>query len=400
MGYLSYIMESSLVLGVGYGYYQAFLRKETRFQLHRVYLLAILAMGLLLPLVKVELAFLEAPLLETVNVALQEVVIWASPEQGIEGVSGIWLVYWLGVSWMGGKLVWRISRILQLIRGHQRRKEAESILVLTSDQVPVSSFLHYIFWHEVEHLTSEQRAQLLIHERCHVQEKHSWDVLLIELLLIFFWFQPFLYLLQRSIQQNHEFIADQASLQHSSVRSYTQLILTQLFGQQLSLVHSFFHPPVTMRVIMLKKQQSSRRANWKYAALIPLFVGLTFALSCTPDLEQSEAEVLAQVAPATPDAKAQSEVDQYPKPLNLAAIQQEIGYPKAASAQNLEGKVLIKVLVDKSGSYVRHEVLESPDEVFTDAIEQHIQKLKFEPAKKDDKQVKFWVSIPFNFKLS
>ena len=395
----TYILESSLILGIGYGYYLLFLRNEPRFQLHRAYLLGVIAAGFLTPIIQLPVSGISAPILEPLDLVLEEVLVGTVPSQALSWTSVFLAVYWIGVVIMATRLIWRLGKLVLLIRSHQRIASGSSTLVLTPSSVPISSFLGYIFWHEPAHLNKEQCQHILNHELCHVHQKHSWDILAIELLLLFFWFQPFLYLLRSAIHQNHEFIADQASLQHSTVRSYTQLILTQLFGQQLSLVHSFFHPTLKMRVNMLTKQHSPQRASWKYIALLPLFAVLMITVSCTQDIK-SETEAIAQAKSDVIEVSPVEEVDQAPRPLNMAAVQQEVGYPKEAMKQKLEGRVLIKVLVNKEGKYERHEIVESPDEVFSDAIEQHIQKLTFEPARKDDKAVKFWVTIPFNFRLS
>lgn len=98
-------------------------------------------------------------------------------------------------------------------------------------------------------------------------------------------------------------------------------------------------------------------------------------------------------------AQKQQSVDQAPVPQNLTEVYQAIGYPKAAAKANKEGKVLVKILIDKDGGYVKHEFLQNPDPDFTEAIEPHLAGLRFSPAQKDGKAVRFWVTLPFLFKL-
>lgn len=395
---LVYIFESSLILGIGFLYYHFLLRKEARFQWHRIYLIALVLAGLGLPLLEIpySAALPGEEVLQTTNVMLTEQMISPITQKSIDWTGVLVGIYWLGVMGMLASFVWKLSTLIRLIRRYEKTSQGKARIVHTPASIPISTFFHYIFWHEVEHLESRQRQQIMDHELCHVRQGHSMDSMLLEILLIFFWFQPFLYLLRKVIHQNHEYIADRASLQHSTVRSYTQLILTQLFGQQLSFVHSFFHPPLTMRVRMLQKQNSPL-SYWKYMMLLPLFAALFMTVSCAPDAQDMKAENIAQAK--APVAELVQEVDQAPKPLNMAEVQMKVGFPKAAYEQGLQGRVLIKVLVDKDGKYLRHEIAESPDDIFTDAVEQHIKELTFEPAVKDDKPVQFWVTIPFTFKL-
>ncbi|MEM7371176.1 MAG: M56 family metallopeptidase [Bacteroidota bacterium] len=394
---LSYFLESSLILGLGYGYYHFLLRKEAHFHFHRIYLLGVVASGFLLPLIQLQYSVPGGEWLQSANGMLEETVIQAVMQEQSSGMQLLGWIYWLGAGFLASRFLWKLGHIIRLIHQHPGSSRDGVRIVHTSATVPISSFFHVVFWHEVDYLKAHQQEQIMTHELCHVRQKHSIDTLLMELLLIVFWFQPFLYLLRKAIHQNHEFIADRASVQISDVRSYTQLILTQLFGQQLSYVHSFFHPPLTLRVSMLQKQRSSPLASWKYLALLPLFVALLITVSCAPDTQNIQAENIAEVQ--LKDTQVNQEVQHLPNPLNMGDIQMKIGYPKAAFTQGLEGKVLIKVLVDKQGKYLRHEVLQSPDDIFTDAVEQHIASLTFDPALKDGKPVEFWVTLPFNFKF-
>ncbi len=98
--------------------------------------------------------------------------------------------------------------------------------------------------------------------------------------------------------------------------------------------------------------------------------------------------------------QAQDKVDTPPKPTNITSVYQAIGYPKAAAKAEKEGKVMVKILIGKDGKYVKHEYLGSPETVFTKAIDKHIADIEFTPAQKDGKAVKYWVTLPFMFKLN
>ena len=98
--------------------------------------------------------------------------------------------------------------------------------------------------------------------------------------------------------------------------------------------------------------------------------------------------------------QAQDKVDTPPKPVNMTTVYQAIGYPKAAAEAEKEGKVLVKILIGKDGKYVKHEYLGKPESVFTEAIDEHIADIEFTAAQKDGKAVKYWVTLPFMFKLN
>ena len=91
--------------------------------------------------------------------------------------------------------------------------------------------------------------------------------------------------------------------------------------------------------------------------------------------------------------------DEEPVPENLGEVRQMIGYPEMAIQQNVQGNIVVRVLVDQEGSYVRHSVISAAHPILAQAVEDHIATLRFSPAKVEGKAIKFWVNIPFNFRL-
>ena len=86
-------------------------------------------------------------------------------------------------------------------------------------------------------------------------------------------------------------------------------------------------------------------------------------------------------------------------PLNLPEVSQLIGYPESAQKAGIEGQVIARVLVDKEGNYLQHKIVREIDTALASAVEQHVSKLTFKPAKHGGKAIIFWVNIPFSFKL-
>ncbi|MDX2283862.1 MAG: TonB family protein [Bacteroidia bacterium] len=102
---------------------------------------------------------------------------------------------------------------------------------------------------------------------------------------------------------------------------------------------------------------------------------------------------------AAPSADEFIFAEQEPVAINVDEIRKLIGYPQIAKDAGIEGNVVVRVLVDKRGAYVRHKVINQAHPVLSKAVEEHISKLKFSPAIQGGKPIQFWVNIPFNFKL-
>lgn len=91
--------------------------------------------------------------------------------------------------------------------------------------------------------------------------------------------------------------------------------------------------------------------------------------------------------------------EKQPEPVNMDEIKKKIEYPHICKEANIQGKVFIKILVDKEGKPVKHKVLRSPHDLLTQACVKEIYNLKFTPAIQAGKPIKVWVSVPFDFKL-
>lgn len=118
-------------------------------------------------------------------------------------------------------------------------------------------------------------------------------------------------------------------------------------------------------------------------------------------------KVISEPPPPPPPPKKEEEPDptkfipgaKQPKEVNLSDIQKAIGYPAVAREMNLEGTIVFRVLVDENGNYVKHLPPKSGHPILIKAVEEHINKVKFTPAIQGDKPIKFWVNVPFVFKL-
>ncbi|MEO0899444.1 MAG: energy transducer TonB [Bacteroidota bacterium] len=92
-------------------------------------------------------------------------------------------------------------------------------------------------------------------------------------------------------------------------------------------------------------------------------------------------------------------VDHVAKPINFELIREEIGYPLEALKAKVQGRVMCRVLVDKSGKYNRHQITRMGHPILASEVEKHINKLVFEPAKREGQPLDFWINLLFDFDL-
>lgn len=93
-------------------------------------------------------------------------------------------------------------------------------------------------------------------------------------------------------------------------------------------------------------------------------------------------------------------LEKEPAPVNMDELKQLIGYPPMALEADIEGKVTLRVMVDKHGDYVKHVVLKDPHPILTKAVTDKIHHLKTTPGIQAGKPIKVWVTLPFNFEIN
>lgn len=108
-----------------------------------------------------------------------------------------------------------------------------------------------------------------------------------------------------------------------------------------------------------------------------------------------------EVKPVDPDPDPNAFIiaEEEPRPVNMDDIRKLIGYPPMAKEAEIEGKVIVRVLVDQTGRYKKHIVLKDPHPILTKAVVSKLNKLQFTPGIQAGKPIKVWVTIPFDFKL-
>lgn len=109
---------------------------------------------------------------------------------------------------------------------------------------------------------------------------------------------------------------------------------------------------------------------------------------------------LREPEPQEPDIDAFVAVEKEPAPVNMDALKKSMGYPPIAREANIQGSVVVRVLVDKFGNYSKHKVLRSPHQSLTKVVEDNIKMLKFTPGIQAGKPIPCWVTVPVRFSLN
>lgn len=179
------------------------------------------------------------------------------------------------------KLVFNVFVFLVHILRFKKQRYEDFTLVMTNSSKGSFSFLRWVFVNPKE-LTEKELESIITHEKIHVSQHHTIDLLLIELLTAVMWFNPVVWMMRKSLQQLHEYLADEGVLCAGIDKlQYQALLLNQVAEERLiGLSSNFNHSLIKKRIMMMTKQKTNQKTKLKIAALLPLAAILFLAVAC------------------------------------------------------------------------------------------------------------------------
>lgn len=294
---ISYFVYTIISLGCSYLVYVVLLRKQKTFQFNRFFLIGSMILCFAAPFFEFE--FLDAvPRIteitvenfdetKEVNHDIESLVLKESKSIHSSNKSALFYIYLVITLFF----VFRFFKNLFKIYKHTRicyKRLGSLKLIKCNDSDLVSSFFNYMFINENHRLTNAEYLSILKHESVHSKHLHTIDIILSELFICVFWFNPFTWLYKKVILQNHEFIADEISvLSGIDIEKYSKTIIN--LGKQdyrIPLTSGFNFIQIKNRLIMLHQKKSSvLNQALKITSVILLFAGI-FVFSSYKDLKK------------------------------------------------------------------------------------------------------------------
>lgn len=371
---MEYLLWANTYLAIFYGFYWFFLRKETFFQLNRVYLIGSTLFSFIIPLLDLKIFKASSELFSTVLpisavLPLAEINAGTEPSGNLEsGLSILSLIYIIGCSL---SIIWLLYRIFIFKMNLNKPASGDAY-----------SFLNFV---RVDP-NIDGYAKVVAHEDIHAQEYHSLDILFFEFVQIVNWFNPLVYLLLWSVKLNHEYIADEKATSTNDDRiNYANLLVSHVFSTPVhSIMNNFFNKPfLKNRVTMLFKNKSKKSVLIRFSLLIPIML-LAFVLQSGKSIGGNQEPLVVvdnHVVSATtiinktniPSLQTDSgivftSVEEPPEPIGgLEEFYKYIGenanfskeaYPASGSNSNV--RVLVSFIVEADGSLSTIKSLRDP----------------------------------------
>ena len=267
-----------LVSAVMSAYYLLFLRDKTFHHYNRFYLLGTMVLSLLLPLLKVEYFTIETDsrILLLLNQFNQ------SSAQEVGNSFNFWD---FGALILGIVSFFLLAKLtLGLVKIHQLKKEfpKESIEGITFYNTNLHdapfSFFRNLFWKKSILINSDLGKQILKHEMVHIEQKHSFDKLFVQIIQSLFWFNPIFYFIKKEITLIHEYLADKKAVKNADTRAFAQMLLASNFsGNVLPATSPFLSSNLKKRLKMLT-QKNTKYSYARRILALPILFGVSFAL--------------------------------------------------------------------------------------------------------------------------
>ncbi|HEY9005370.1 MAG TPA: M56 family metallopeptidase [Ohtaekwangia sp.] len=392
--YLNYLLEANLALCIFMALYIVVLRNETNFQWKRGFLLLAIIASVGLPLLHFNATRHVVPLLSDMvpPTWLPEITIHGSNEvagQTTDTTYTAWsyitIVYGSGIILCLALFMFRLSRLLTKCYRASAYRYDDLLIIESTENKSAFSFFRYIFIGQADQLSNVEKLQIIEHERVHAHQLHSIDILLVNLLGIFFWFNPVIIVYKKIFIQLHEFEADARAVANRDMNEYCSLLAkVALLSADFKLANHFSNSLTVKRIEMMRTIKSKIK-GWKVAAILSMLPVIFFIVSCQ-DQVASEAQDIAKNSTMALDI---------PKEVEMRLEQMRMAHPdkkfiviepdanavdKAADLQRKTGALdpsqivsmdVMKNIQDKNGnarSFIIIEYNETTEKVASSAV--------------------------------
>jgi len=316
---ITYIIKTVLCSASLFLIYYLLLEREKMYRFNRFYLLFGLIFPFFVAFITIKVVAPIMPVQETMVLAnnslpASHTTPIYTPTETFNYLPYLLLAFYFIVS---GFLFYRftrnLTRLISKIKGQRSIVHSGARLILTNDNAIPHSFLNYIFVNSDKYEKGAIEKEVLQHELTHVKQMHSLDIILVELMIAFAWFNPLLYFFRRSILLNHEFLADQSVVETFNDTESYQLLLFEKANRKNNLIlsSSFNYLITKKRLIMMTRKTSQKVVVIKQLAIIPLIAAIGFLFSTKVIAENTIVPLKQQQTESVKQDASQNIVDQY-----------------------------------------------------------------------------------------
>ena len=394
--------------------YHFLLSKKSIYVFNRSYLLLTFLGSLIIPLVPFDLLLKKIDSFQGVSSSnvnvLSEVVVGISNKTNYYSfgyIEILWIIYTLGT------LAFMIHFIIGLIKILKLKNKSYKIVIegITVCKIPqenpVFSFFKTVFLNETIFNNLKDNKAIWLHEKAHVKQFHSFDVLLVEVMKIIFWFHPLIYLYRKNIKMNHEYLADQEVLKETdNISDYQHKLIDHIEQTQMLLVSTFNYKLTQRRIIMMTIK--TKKLTKLAVKLFTFFAvaGILTIVACSQENADEVMITYENIHKKTEIEEPLKFVENRAKPKEGVQafyndFMRTFNVPENLQLDDEnEIKTRLKFIIEKDGSFSNIVAVGGGNEAVSDKAIRVLKSMpKWQPAKHEGKIVRSTFTLPIKIRV-
>ena len=334
---LPYLVDVAIAITVFYAAYFLLFSKEKMFVFNRIYLITSMLVSFIIPLITFTEHIVMPATTSIITTSTEAVsnISATSTAQASFGLSQhqlLGLLFILGVVFFLTTLIVGHIKVLIIIKKSSNQSlYGYDIKVTQKDIPPFTYFNKLIIPSKV--INTPHIQSVIHHENIHKKEGHCIDILFMEAMFLFQWFNPFAWLMKKAIRDNIEFLADDKVTGFVDKHEY-QLGIISLAGK--TAFHTFpslsNQSQLKKRIIMMTKNKKSKFQWVRALVIIPMLAIMTVTLSGR-EVQVTYQEV---IPPKTEEAAKIEDTSQAKSKEVKGTVLDENGKPQKVECENLE----------------------------------------------------------------
>ena len=457
---LAYVIKSVIFLSIMYIPYMLMLRKESFFHFNRILLICIMLLSLVLPLCDFHALSIENNPIQDGMIVIETPTVVVESTDNVTTTKEInWfgVVFYVYIIGLTATFIWKMLQLTALYSTIRNcvlwKDEQDDITIYCHAQdIAPFSWLNTIVISEDDY--NNNATEILRHEIGHIEHRHSFDIILVNILQTIQWWNPLAWIIASSLRDVHEYEADhEVLISGVNIRQYqTLLIRKAIANTSYTFANSFNHSLLKKRITMMEKTPSNPWMRTKALFLIPM-LAIALGAFATPDLnviaekviETNErlirirktlaylqtlrippyeiARILAekkerQVKKAKEEKLIQKPRKQHDEELNnnifdvadempqfpggmqslMQYLSKTVNYPKEAEANGEQGRVICTFVVETDGKVSNTMIAKGVTPALDKEAERVVSSMpKWIPGKNNGQNVRVKFTLPITF---
>jgi TonB family protein len=360
---LKYLIEASIVISVFYLIYVFVYKGDKNSKFNRIYLISSSFLAVILPVLRFPI--ISGREIEYTNslhhaIQLPEIIISdqyaANATQSEISLSQIIvIVYFTGLAFFLFRFLYELFLTFKHIRtcSDNSEKSESYTLINTEGKLPTCSFYKYLFWDDTQNINEKESNFIIKHEEGHIRQRHTFDLIYLEILRIIFWFNPIFHGYKKAMLSVHEYLADEFALANTNQQGFVALLGRQVLQKHNLTLSNHFSKSQTVKRIKMIKSEKKKPAVLRWTVMVAVILTMFYFFSCEQGYSLNELKIEAANLPDLGDGwnyvaieSLSTEMSEKVKVIKAENVSDNIYVAKATN-----GSI---PLPDLSGPYMKH----------------------------------------------